>query len=83
MHKNLIPMDMNRRLTGKERAFLTELTALLQHYDCLLYIDNNEICLDMEEESVIEANIDSMRDAMHLPAFAAWYDVEHFMNKNS
>ena len=68
---------MDRKLTGKERAFLTDLAALLQQYDCLMHIENNEICLDMEEET------DDERKAIHLPGVYAWFDIEYFMNKNS
>lgn len=69
---------MNRKLSGKERALLNELMALMQQYDCLMYIEDNNICLDMEEESM-----EDVRDTMQLPALTAWYDVEYFMNKNS
>ncbi|EKU92405.1 hypothetical protein [Bacteroides oleiciplenus] len=68
---------MDRKLTGKERAFLAELAALLQQYDCLMQVEDNEICLDMEDETGDE------RKAMHLPGVYAWFDIEYFMNKNS
>ena len=58
---------MDRKLTGKERAFLAELAALLQQYDCLM----------QEDETGDE------RKAMHLPGVYAWFDIEYFMNKNS
>ncbi len=68
---------MDRKLTGKERAFLTDLAALLQQYDCLMHVEDNEVCLDMEDETKDE------RKAMHLPGICAWFDIEFFMNKNS
>jgi len=68
---------MDRKLTGKERAFLTDLAALLQQYDCLMQVEDNEICFDTEDETGDE------RRVVHLPGVCAWFDIEYFMNKNS
>jgi hypothetical protein len=68
---------MDRKLTGKERAFLIDLAVLLRQYDCLMHIEDNKICFDMENETEDE------RRAIHLSGVYAWFDIEYFMNKNS
>lgn len=68
---------MNRKLTGKERAFLTDLAELMQQHDCLMHAENDEIRLEVMDETGEEDN------PIRLPGIYAWYDIEHFMNKNS
>lgn len=68
---------MDRRLTGKERAFLTDLAELMQQYDCLMHAKEDEIRIELLDE------VGEEDSPMRLAGIYAWYDIEYFMNRNS
>lgn len=68
---------MERRLTGKERALLLQLSELMSEYDCIISTADGRICIEVEDADATEAH------TIPLPGVTTPTDIDELVNKNS
>lgn len=67
--------NMKRKLTGKERAFLSQLGELLKEYDCIMSVSDKYVCFDIEDITEVKS--------IQIEGINAFYNIDDFINNNS
>ena len=68
--------DMDRKLTEKEVAFLSELSSLMLKHNAILSVEHDCVCIDVEYDA------DDEREPILLPHVTCFCDLEDMVSDN-